>query len=97
MVGVMCFKRVSAKMKGKVWNTIVRTVGFDLEKKKRKKTLNAVAPFRNKMDWSGNEWITKTAHVRRFGDKVARLRLFVDAVRVTDDRKASKNKVKVPL
>ncbi|KAK2920086.1 hypothetical protein Q8A73_002290 [Channa argus] len=88
--GVLCDKRVSARMKGKVFKTVVRpAMLFGLETvalKKRQEAELEVAELKmlrfslgvTRMDRIRNEYIRGTAHVRCFGDKVreARLRWF---------------------
>ncbi|KAK2913101.1 hypothetical protein Q8A73_007214 [Channa argus] len=88
--GVLCDKRVSARMKGKVFKTVVRpAMLFGLETvalKKRQEAELEVAELKmlrfslgvTRMDRIRNEDIRGTAHVRCFGDKVreARLRWF---------------------
>ena len=88
--GVMCDRRVSAKMKGKVYKTVVRpAMLFGLETvslRKRQETELEVAEMKmlrfslgvTRKDRIRNEYIRGTAHVRGFGDKVreARLRWF---------------------
>uniref|UniRef100_A0A3B3BTI6 ribonuclease H n=1 Tax=Oryzias melastigma TaxID=30732 RepID=A0A3B3BTI6_ORYME len=88
--GVMCDRRVSAQMKGKVYKTVVRpAMLFGLETvglKKRQEAELEVAEMKmlrfslgvTRMDRIRNEYIRGTAHVRGFGDKVreARLRWF---------------------
>ncbi|KAK2902094.1 hypothetical protein Q8A73_011840 [Channa argus] len=88
--GVLCDKRVSARMKGKVVKTVVRpAMLFGLETvalKKRQEAELEVAELKmlrfslgvTRMDRIRNEDIRGTAHVRCFGDKVreARLRWF---------------------
>ena len=90
MSGVLCDKRVSARMKGKVFKTVVRpAMLFGLETvalKKRQEAELEVAELKmlrfslgvTRMDRIRNEDIRGTAHVRCFGDKVreARLRWF---------------------
>ena len=90
MSGVMCDRRVSAQMKGKVYKTVVRpAMLFGLETvglKKRQEAELEVAEMKmlrfslgvTRMDRIRNEYIRGTAHVRGFGDKVreARLRWF---------------------
>ncbi|XP_051793650.1 uncharacterized protein LOC127530564 [Acanthochromis polyacanthus] len=88
--GVMCDRRVSAKMKGKVYKTVVRpAMLFGLETvslRKRQEAELEVAELKmlrfslgvTRMDRIRNEYIRGTAHVRGFGDKIreARLRWF---------------------
>ncbi|KAK2891510.1 hypothetical protein Q8A73_017175 [Channa argus] len=88
--GVLCDKRVSARMKGKVFKTVVRpAMLFGLETvalKKRQEAELEVAELKmlrfslgvTRMDRIRNEDIRGTAHIRCFGDKVreARLRWF---------------------
>ncbi|KAK2917518.1 hypothetical protein Q8A73_004265 [Channa argus] len=88
--GVLCDKRVSARMKGKVFKMVVRpAMLFGLETmalKKRQEAELEVAELKmlrfslgvTRMDRIRNEDIRGTAHVRCFGDKVreARLRWF---------------------
>ena len=88
--GVMCDRRVSAKMKGKVYKTVLRpTMLYGLETValgKRQEAELEVAEMKmlrfslgvTRMDRIRNEHVRGTAHVRRFGDKVreARLRWF---------------------
>ena len=93
--GVMCDRRVSAKMKGKVYKTVVRpAMLFGLETvplRKRQEAEMEVAEMKmlrfslgvTRMDRIRNEYIRGTAHVRGFGDKVreARLRWFGHVLR----------------
>ena len=93
--GVMCDRRVSAKMKGKVYKTVVRpAMLFGLETvplRKRQEAELEVAEMKmlrfslgvTRMDRIRNEYIRGTAHVRGFGDKVreARLRWFGHVLR----------------
>jgi hypothetical protein len=88
--GVLCDRRVSAKMKGKVYKTVVRpAMLFGLETvalKKRQEAELETAEMKmlrfslgvTRMDRIKNEYIRGTAHVERFGDKAreARLRWF---------------------
>ncbi|XP_077407522.1 uncharacterized protein LOC144038707 [Vanacampus margaritifer] len=88
--GVMCDRRVSAKMKGKVYKTVVRlAILFGLETvplRKRQEAELEVAEMKmlrfslgvTRKDRIKNEYIRGTAHVKGFGDKVreARLRWF---------------------
>ncbi|KAF3704702.1 hypothetical protein EXN66_Car020392 [Channa argus] len=85
--GVLCDKRVSARMKGKVFKTVVRPeMLFSLETvalKKRQEAELEVAELKmlrfslgvTRMDRIRNEDIRGTAHVRCFGDKVREARL----------------------
>ncbi|RXN38888.1 Retrovirus-related Pol poly LINE-1 [Labeo rohita] len=88
--GVLCDKRVSARMKGKVFKTVVRpAMLYGLETaalKKRQEAELEVAELKmlrfslgvTRMDRIENKFIRGTTHVRCFGDKVreARLRWF---------------------
>ena len=90
MSGVMCDRKVSAGMKGKVYKTVVRpAMLYGLETvalRKRQVAELEVAETKmlrfslgvTKMDRIRNEYIRGTAHVRCFGDKAreARLRWF---------------------
>ncbi|KAI5612237.1 hypothetical protein C0J50_0905, partial [Silurus asotus] len=90
VTGVICDSRVSAKLKGKVYRTVVRPVMlYGLETvalSKRQEAELEVAELKmlrfslgvTRMDKIRNEFIRGTAHVRCFGDKVreARLRWF---------------------
>ena len=88
--GVICDQRVSARMKGKVYKTVVRpAMLYGLEAvalTKRQEAELEVAELKMlqfslgvmRMDRIRNEYIRGTAQVGRFGDKVreARLRWF---------------------
>ena len=88
--GVLCDRRVSARMKGKVFKTVVRpAMLYGLETvalKKRQEAELEVAELKmlrfslgvTRTDRIRNEFIRGTDHVRCFGDKVreARLRWF---------------------
>ncbi|XP_016321114.1 uncharacterized protein LOC107672441 isoform X3 [Sinocyclocheilus anshuiensis] len=88
--GLLCDKRVPARMKGKVYRTVVRpAMLYGLETvalRKRQEEELEVAELKmlrfslgvTRMDRIRNEYIRGTAHVRCFGDKVreARLRWF---------------------
>ncbi|KAI5615975.1 hypothetical protein C0J50_8706, partial [Silurus asotus] len=90
VTGVICDSRVSAKLKGKVYRTVVRpAMLYGLETvslSKRQEVELEVAELKmlrfslgvTSMDKIRNEFIRGTAHVRCFGDKVreARLRWF---------------------
>ncbi|KAI5609347.1 protein kinase C-binding protein NELL2-like [Silurus asotus] len=90
VTGVICDSRVSAKLKGKVYRTVVRpAMLYGLETvalSKRQEVELEVAELKmlrfslgvTRMDKIRNEFIRGTAHVRCFGDKVreARLRWF---------------------
>lgn len=97
--GVMCDRRVSAKMKGKMYKSVVRpAMLFGLETvslRKRQEAELEVAEMKmlrfslgvTRMDRIRNEYIRGTAHVRGFGDKVreARLRWFGHVQRRDND------------
>ncbi|KAI5086740.1 hypothetical protein C0J45_2291, partial [Silurus meridionalis] len=90
VTGVICDSRVSARMKGKVYRTVVRpAMLYGLETvalSKRQEVELEVAELKmlrfslgvTRMDKIRNEFIRGTAHVGCFGDKVreARLRWF---------------------
>ncbi|KAI5090669.1 hypothetical protein C0J45_19530, partial [Silurus meridionalis] len=87
VAGVICDRRVSARVKRKVYRTVVRpamlygleTVAFN----KRQEVELEVAELKMwrfllgvmRMDRIRNEFISRTAHVGRFGDKVREVRL----------------------
>ncbi|KAF7711253.1 hypothetical protein C0J45_0241, partial [Silurus meridionalis] len=85
--GVISDKRVSARMKGKVYRTVVRlAILYGLETvalSKRQEVELEVAELKmlrfsfgvTRMDRIRNEFIRGTAHVLRFGDKVREVRL----------------------
>ena len=80
--GVMCDKRVSARMKGKVYKTVVKQamlVGLEtVALSQRQKAELEVAEVKmprfsagmTRMDRITDEYIRGSAHVRCFGDKV---------------------------
>ncbi|KAK3526048.1 hypothetical protein QTP70_012886 [Hemibagrus guttatus] len=88
--GVLCDRKISASIKGKVYRTVVRpTMLYGLETvslRKRQKSELEVAELKmlrfslgvTRLDRIRNEYIRGTAHVGRLGDKVreARLRWF---------------------
>ncbi|RJG11798.1 hypothetical protein D4A39_16960, partial [Alcanivorax profundi] len=88
--GVLCDKSVPARVKGKVYRTVVRpAMLYGLETvalRKRQEEELEVAELKmlrfslgvTRMDRIRNEYIRGTAHVRRFRDKIreARLRWF---------------------
>ncbi|MCJ8736340.1 hypothetical protein PDJAM_G00258720 [Pangasius djambal] len=88
--GVLCDRKISAKIKGKVYKTVVRpAMLYGLETvslKKRQEAQLEVAELKmlrfslgvTRLDRIRNEYIRGTAHVGRLGDKVreARLRWF---------------------
>ncbi|KAI5617633.1 hypothetical protein C0J50_22801 [Silurus asotus] len=90
VTGVICDRRVSVRVKGKVYRTVVRpAMLYGLETvalSKRQEVELEVAELKmlrfslgvTRMDRFRNEFIRGTAHVGRFGDKVreARLRWF---------------------
>ena len=90
VTGVICDRKVSAKMKGKIYKTVVRpAMMYGLETvalTKRQEAELEVAELRmlrfslgvTRIDKIRNNYIRGTAHVRRFGEKVreARLRWF---------------------
>ena len=90
VTGVICDRKVSAKMKGKIYKTVVRpAMMYGLETvalTKRQEAELEVAELRmlrfslgvTRMDKIRNKYIRGAAHVRRFGEKVreARLRWF---------------------
>ncbi|KAI5085808.1 hypothetical protein C0J45_1025, partial [Silurus meridionalis] len=87
VTGVICKSRVSARMKGNVYRTVVRpAMLYGLETvalSKRQETELEVAELKmlrfslgvTKMDKIRNEFIRGTAHVGFFGDKVREVRL----------------------
>ncbi|KAF7686902.1 hypothetical protein C0J45_22503, partial [Silurus meridionalis] len=88
IAGVICDRRVSARVKGKVYRTVVRpAMLYGLETvalSKRQEVEQEVAVLKmlrfslgvTRMDRIKNEFIRGTAHVGRFGDKVREVRLF---------------------
>ncbi|KAK3514069.1 hypothetical protein QTP70_002908 [Hemibagrus guttatus] len=88
--GVLCDQKISARIKGKVYRTVVRpAMLYGLETvslRKRQESELEVAELKmlgfslgvTRLDRIRNEYIRGTAHVGRFGDKVreARLRWF---------------------
>ncbi|KAK3556400.1 hypothetical protein QTP70_007978 [Hemibagrus guttatus] len=88
--GVLCDRKISARIKGKVYRTVVRpSMLYGLETvslRKRQESELEVAELKmlrfflgvTRLDRIRNEYIRGTAHVGRLGDKVreARLRLF---------------------
>ncbi|KAK3551037.1 hypothetical protein QTP70_011510 [Hemibagrus guttatus] len=88
--GVLCDRKISARIKGKVYRTVVRpAMLYDLETlslRKRQESELEVAELKmlrfslgvTRLDRIRNEYIRGTAHVGRLGDKVrqARLRWF---------------------
>ncbi|KAK3560239.1 hypothetical protein QTP86_003045 [Hemibagrus guttatus] len=88
--GVLCDQKISARIKGKVYRTVVRpAMLYGLETvslRKRQESELEVAELKmlrfslgvTRLDRIRNEYITGTAHVGRLGDKVreARLRWF---------------------
>ncbi|KAK3553295.1 hypothetical protein QTP86_032750 [Hemibagrus guttatus] len=88
--GVLCDRKISARIKGKVYRTVVRpAMLYGLETvslRKRQESELEVAELKmlrfslgvTRLDWIRNEYIRGTAHVGRLGDKVreARLRWF---------------------
>ncbi|KAF7647206.1 hypothetical protein LDENG_00175930 [Lucifuga dentata] len=79
--GVMCDKRVSARMKGKVYKTVVRPAmlyGLETVALRKRQEAELEVAETKMLRFSLNEYIRGTAHVRCFGDKVreARLRWF---------------------
>ncbi|KAK3566996.1 hypothetical protein QTP86_008531 [Hemibagrus guttatus] len=88
--GVLCDRKISARIKGKVYRTVVRAAMlYGLETvslRKRQESELEVAELKmlrfslgvTRLDRIRNEYIRGTAHVGRFGDKVreARLRWF---------------------
>ncbi|KAK3539374.1 hypothetical protein QTP70_003859 [Hemibagrus guttatus] len=88
--GVLCDKKISARIKGKVYRTVVRpAMLYGLETvslRKRQESELEVAELKmlrfslgvTRLDRIRNEYIRETAHVGRLGDKVreARLRWF---------------------
>ncbi|KAK3511554.1 hypothetical protein QTP70_009660 [Hemibagrus guttatus] len=88
--GVLCDRKISARIKGKVYRTVVRpAMLYGLETvslRKRQESELEVAELKmlrfslgvTRLDRIRNEYIRGTAHVGRFGDKVreARLRWF---------------------
>ncbi|KAK3562725.1 hypothetical protein QTP86_005722 [Hemibagrus guttatus] len=90
MLGVLCDRKISARIKGKVYRTVVRpAMLYGLETvslRKRQESELEVAELKmlrfslgvTRLDRIRNEYIRGTAHVGRLGDKVreARLRWF---------------------
>ncbi|KAK3535846.1 hypothetical protein QTP70_021062, partial [Hemibagrus guttatus] len=90
VLGVLCDRKISARIKGKVYRTVVRpAMLYGLETvslRKRQKSELEVAELKmlrfslgvTRLDRIRNEYIRGTAHVGRLGDKVreARLRWF---------------------
>ncbi|KAK3506551.1 hypothetical protein QTP70_009032 [Hemibagrus guttatus] len=90
VLGVLCDRKISARIKGKVYRTVVRpAMLYGLETvslRKRQETELEVAELKmlrfslgvTRLDRIRNEFIRGTAHVGRLGDKVreARLRWF---------------------
>ncbi|KAK3545322.1 hypothetical protein QTP70_003792, partial [Hemibagrus guttatus] len=90
MSGVLCDQKISARIKGKVYRTVVRpAMPYGLETvslRKRQESELEVAELKmlrfslgvTRLDRIRNEYIRGTAHVGRLGDKVreARLRWF---------------------
>ncbi|MCJ8735267.1 hypothetical protein PDJAM_G00244980 [Pangasius djambal] len=88
--GVLCYRKISARIKGKVYKTVVRpAMLYGLETvslRKRQESELEVAELKmlrvslgvTRLDRVRNEYIRGTAHVGRLGDKVreARLRWF---------------------
>ncbi|KAK3569308.1 hypothetical protein QTP86_026541, partial [Hemibagrus guttatus] len=88
--GVLCDRKISARIKGKVYRTVVRAAmlyGLETESlRKRQESELEVAELKmlrfslgvTRLDRIRNEYIRGTAHVGRLGDKVreARLRWF---------------------
>ncbi|KAK3528823.1 hypothetical protein QTP70_011718 [Hemibagrus guttatus] len=88
--GVLCYRKISARIKGKVYRTVVRpAMLYGLETvslRKRQESELEVAELKmlrfslgvTRLDRIRNEYIRGTAHVGRLGDKVreARLRWF---------------------
>ncbi|KAF7646447.1 hypothetical protein LDENG_00187620 [Lucifuga dentata] len=77
----MCDKRVSARMKGKVYKTVVRPAmlyGLETVALRKRQEAELEVAETKMLRFSLNEYIRGTAHVRSFGDKVreARLRWF---------------------
>ncbi|KAF7711996.1 hypothetical protein HF521_001007, partial [Silurus meridionalis] len=87
IAGVICDRRVSVRVKGKVYRTVVRPeMLYGLETvalSKRQEVELEVAELKmlrcslgvTTMDRIRNEFIRGTAHVGRFGDKVREVRL----------------------
>ena len=85
--GILCDKRVPAKVKGKIYRTVVRpAILYGLETvglRKRQASELEVAELRmlrfalgvTRMDMIENKYIRGTAHVRRLGDKLREGRL----------------------
>ncbi|KAK3570342.1 hypothetical protein QTP86_017287 [Hemibagrus guttatus] len=90
VLGVLCDRKISARIKGKVYRTVVRAAmlyGLDIVSlRKRQESELEVAELKmlrfslgvTRLDRIRNEYIRGTAHVGRLGDKVreARLRWF---------------------
>ncbi|KAK3533658.1 hypothetical protein QTP70_024032 [Hemibagrus guttatus] len=98
--GVLCDRKISARIKGKVYRTVVRLAMLDgletVSLRKRQESELEVAELKmlrfslrvTGLDRIRNEYIRGTAHVGRLGDKVreARLRWFGHVQRRENDR-----------
>ncbi|KAK3545749.1 hypothetical protein QTP70_011317 [Hemibagrus guttatus] len=107
--GVLCDQKISARIKGKVYRTVVRpAMLYGLETvslRKRQESELEVAELKmlrfslgvTRLDRIRNEYIRGTAHVGRLGDKVreARLRWFGHVQR--RDRVATANHLSPPI
>ncbi|KAF7667879.1 hypothetical protein LDENG_00044320 [Lucifuga dentata] len=87
----MCDKRVSARMKGKVYKTVVRPAmlyGLETVALRKRQEAELEVAETKMLRFSLNEYIRGTAHVRCFGDKVreARLRWFGHVQRRDSER-----------
>ncbi|KAK3514013.1 hypothetical protein QTP70_001283 [Hemibagrus guttatus] len=108
--GVLCDQKISARIKGKVYRTVVRpAMLYGLETvslRKRQESELEVAELKmlrfslgvTRLDSIRNEYIRGTAHVGRLGDKVreARLRWFGHVQR-RDSQGSSPSTTKLPL
>ncbi|KAK3507530.1 hypothetical protein QTP70_028078, partial [Hemibagrus guttatus] len=88
--GVLCERKISARIKGKVYRTVVRAAmlyGLEIVSLRKRQESELEVPELNmlrfslgvtRLDRIRNEYIRRTAHVGRLGDKVreARLRWF---------------------
>ncbi|KAK3517308.1 hypothetical protein QTP70_002953 [Hemibagrus guttatus] len=105
--GVLCDRKISARIKGKVYRTVVRpAMLYGLETvsmRKRQESELEVAELKmlrfslgvTRLDRIRNEYIRGTAHVGRLGDKVreARLRWFGHVQRRDKGKNSKKNRI----
>ncbi|XP_033111638.1 uncharacterized protein LOC117112637 [Anneissia japonica] len=86
VTGVICYRRVSAKMKGKIYKTVVRpAMAYGLEtvaltKRQEEMEVAELKMLRfsfgvTRKNKIRNDFIRGFAHVRRFGDKLKEARL----------------------